>query len=373
MEYRAAVVTERGVVEIRRFEKPSTHERDMTAKVLLAGVCGTDVHLVNAEKPFPWEEKQYPFRLGHEWVGQIDEMGGRFPCKDTFGRALKEGDRIVSYPSTWACGKCYACKILLQPNLCMRVPFSRELPDMGSAFSEYFYIPEDSAVYRIPDHVSTKAAVLVEPMSAALRAFERAFTPGIPERFQGMGPGKSVTILGSGAIGALLVIFAKLSGAYPVIVVGGPKNRLDLCRELGADVVIDIAEAPREERVQQVLSHTLHGLGTDVVIEAAGAPSAFIDGIRVTRMGGTLVEVGHYTDRGEIPINPLEICRKDIQIFGSWGYGPAEFGSAVRLLEGFSDKIPFESLVTHSFSLDDVQKAVDIARKQDCTKAAIEP
>lgn len=371
MDYRAAVVTQRGKVEVQRFEKPATHDRDMTAKVLMAGVCGTDVHLVNAQKPFPWAEQQYPFRLGHEWVGKIDQMGRLFPRKDAFGVPVSEGDRIVCYPSTWACGKCYACKILLQPNLCMREPFERNLPDMGSAFADYFYIPEGSALYRVPDCVSTKAAMLVEPMSAALRAFERAFTPGIPERFQGMGPGKSVTIMGSGTIGALLVIYAKLSGAYPIIVVGGPEKRLEMCKRLGADVVINIDNTAREERIEQVLSHTPLQLGTDVVIEAAGAPSAFIDGIRVARMGGTLVEVGHYTDRGEIPINPLEVCKKDIMIFGSWGYGPAEFGTAIRILEGYGKTVGFEQLVTHEFGLEDVQSAVEIARMQDCMKAAI--
>lgn len=363
MKYRAAVVVENGKIEIQHFEKPETDSRDMTAKVLMAGVCGTDVHLVRSQKP--------PFKLGHEWVGKIHEMGEKFPKVDAFGRPIQEGDRIVSYPSTWACGKCYACKVLLQPNLCMRPAFYRPLPDMGSAFADYFYIPEDSAVYRVPDHVSTKSAVLVEPMAVALRAFERAFTPGIPERFQGMGPGKSITIMGSGTIGALLVIFAKMSGAYPIIVVGGPKNRLDLCKKLGADVCIDINEVPQEERVRMVMENTLHNLGSDVVIEAAGAPSAFIDSIRMTRMGGSMVEVGHYTDHGEVPINPQEVCAKDIQIFGSWGYGPAEFGSALRILEGFSDKIDFESLVTHQFTLDEVQEAVETARRQDCTKAAI--
>jgi D-arabinose 1-dehydrogenase-like Zn-dependent alcohol dehydrogenase len=85
MDYRAVVVVEQGKVEVRRFEKPQTDSRDMTAKVLMAGVCGTDVHLVNAKKPFPWAEQQYPFRLGHEWVGIIETLGEQFPHVDAFG------------------------------------------------------------------------------------------------------------------------------------------------------------------------------------------------------------------------------------------------------------------------------------------------
>lgn len=372
MNYQAAVVTERGKIQVESFPMPELDSRDMLVKVELAGVCGTDVHLLNSEKPFPWEEQQYPFRLGHEWVGVIEKMGDSFPRTDMFGEPIKEGDRIVCYPSTWACGSCYACKVLLQPNLCMRPPFPRDLPDMGSAFSEYIYIPEGSTVYRIPDSVSSKAAVLVEPFAGALRAFERSFLPGVPDRYQGMGPGKSVVIMGSGTIGTLMVILAKLAGASPIIVVGGPKGRLELCKKFGADITIDIADTTREERIETVLNHTIHRLGADAVFECAGAPSAFIDGIQVTRMGGSLVEFGHYTDRGTIPINPLDVCRKDIQILGSWGYGQQEFASVVRILAANSGKIPFEDIVTHSFALQEIQDALEIARKQDCTKAVIQ-
>ncbi len=369
MNYKAAVVPEQGKVVVKEFEKPDVLKRDMIVKVLLAGVCGTDVHLVYDDGEKPWKE----FRLGHEWVGRIEEMGQGAIHEDSFGNALSVGDRIVCYPKTWACGECYTCKILLQPNLCLRPPLGRELPDMGSAFSEYIYIPDGSTIFRIPDDMKTEEAVLVEPFAGALRAFERAFAPGVPDRAQGFGPGKSVVIEGSGTIGTIMTILAKNSGAYPIIVIGGPENRLEKCREYGADIIIDIACMTREERLEMVLKNTVKQLGADAVFECAGVPSAFVDGISMTRPGGTFVEFGHYTRRGTIPFDPFEVCQKDIQIFGSWGYGPQEFGTALRVIQACKNQgVDFSRMITHRFSLADIQTALDVARRQDCTKAVIE-
>lgn len=368
MEYRAAVVPERGTVILKTFEKAELADSDIMVKVLLAGVCGTDVHLVFDENE-PWKE----FKIGHEWVGRIDKMGPDAPRFDAFGNEIHEGDRIIAYPSTWADGTCFTCRILLQPNLCLRPPVQRELPDMGSAYAEYIYLPGDSVIFRIPDSISNEEAVLIEPMAGALRAFERAFAPGVPDRYQGFGPGKSVVVEGTGTIGALVTAIAKMSGAYPIMAIGGPDNRLSLCKELGADYVLNIAEGTREERIDAVKANTLYNLGADVVLECAGAPAAFIDGIRMARQGGTLVEFGHYTRRGTIPLDPFEICEKDIQIFGSWGYGPQEFGSAIRILEASHSRgIDFSKLVTHRFRLDQVQQALDTAHSFSCMKAVIE-
>ena len=369
MRFRAAVVPERGRIEIREFEKANLDDNDIIVKVLLAGVCGTDVHLVYDEREEPWQE----FKIGHEWVGEIDEMGPLAPKADAYGNPLKYGDRIIAYPSTWADGTCYMCRILLQPNLCLRTGVGRIIPDMGSAYAEYIYIPGESVIFRIPDDVSTEEAIFIEPMAGALRAFERAYAPGVPDRNQGFGPGKSVVIEGTGTIGTIMTAIAKMSGAYPIIAIGGPSNRLNMCTEFGADMVLDIMDSTREERIQAVREKTPHKLGADVVFECAGVPEAFLDGIRMARQGGSLVEFGHYTRRGTIPIDPFEICEKDIQIFGSWGYGPQEFGTAINILKASRSRgIDFSKLVTHRFQLKDAQQALETAYRLECTKAVIQ-
>lgn len=367
---RFVAVTAPGRVELRRGPRPAVHPADLLARITAAGVCGTDVHLVHPPRPFPWREQQYPFRLGHEWTGRIEEAGSSFPLVDTDGTPLGVGDRIVAYPSTWACGRCYACRILLAPNLCLRPAFPRPLSPDGSAFADWFYLPEGSALFRVPDTMSDHVAALTEPLAAALRAFERSCLPGDPERSRGAGLGRSLVVLGSGPVGALVVALGRMAGCEPVIVVGGPPPRLDLCRELGADIVLDIATVDRQARIEEVRRATPHRLGADAIVEAAGVPEALLDGIEMCRAGGTLVEVGHYTDRGTIAINPLALCRKDINLFGCWGYGPQHFGRALRVLGAHGTLLG--RLVTNTFPLDAIAEALEMVRRQACMKAVIE-
>lgn len=369
-EGRFAVVTAPGRVELRAGPRPTVHATDALARVTAAGICGTDLHLMHATRPFPWREQHYPFRLGHEWIGRIEEAGPEFPLTDSDGRPLAVGDRIVAYPSTWACGRCYACRILLAPNLCLRPAPARALPPDGSAFADWFYLPEGSVLFRVPDHVGDRVSVLTEPLAAALRAFERSHLTGDPDRSLGTGPGRSLVVLGSGPIGALITALGKMAGCSPVIVIGGPRARLDLCRELGADAVLDIAALDRQARIDKVRAATPHRLGADAIVEAAGVPEALIDGIEMCRPGGTLVEVGHYTDRGTVAVNPLVLCRKDISLFGCWGYGPQHFGRALRVLGAHGSLLA--RLVTHVFPLEEIAEALETARRQECMKAVIE-
>ena len=243
---------------------------------------------------------------------------------------------------------------------------------MSSGFSEYFYIPEGTSIFRVPDHVPSDIAVLTEPLAGTLRAFDRVFAPGVPARAQGFGVGKSMVIIGSGTIGCLFVILGKLSGAAPIIIIGGPENRLALCKELGADIILDITKTTSDERLEIVRKNTTYNLGVDAAFEVAGVPSAFLDGIRLVRPGGSLVEFGHYTDRGDILINPFEICKQDIHIYGSWGYGPQGFGHALKVIADNCNHVPFDKLVTHHFKLKEIQTALEVAKKQECLKAIID-
>jgi len=126
----------------------------------------------------------------------------------------------------------------------------------------------------------------------------------------------------------------------------------------------------RPSRIEEVRRTTPHRLGADAVVEAAGVPEALVDGIEMCRAGGTLVEVGHYTDRGTIAINPLMLCRKDINLFGCWGYGPQHFGQALRVLRAHGSLLG--RLVTHTFPLDALVEALETARRQECMKAVVE-
>ena len=102
------------------------------------------------------------------------------------------------------------------------------------------------------------------------------------------------------------MIAAKETGAFKTIVIGAPESRLELAKEFGADVTINIEEIPdAEERIELVKKETPGGYGADVVFECAGVPTAIPEGLDMVRRGGTYVVAGHFTDVGEVSINPF--------------------------------------------------------------------
>jgi L-iditol 2-dehydrogenase len=228
-------------------------------------------------------------------------------------------------------------------------------------------------VYRVPDDVPPEVAVLAEPMAVSSRAVERAFAPGIPTFGEGYGPGNSVVVQGAGPIGLLAVAAAKVAGAGEISVIDMVDDRLEVAGRLGADNVIDMRSyASSQERVDEVKRLT-NGLGADVVIECAGVPVAVPEGINMTRRGGKFVEVGHYTDPGNVEINPHVICMKDMDVLGSWAYPPTQFDTALQLLRRGMETLPLSEIITHKFEVADAERAIETVNSRKGIKMAITP
>ncbi len=379
MRFNAATVSEPNVIEVREYNKPELASQDWLLKVKMVGICGTDHHMISSRKPFPWEETIYPFIPGHEFVGEIEETGSDFSGVDAQGLPLKKGDYVTARPigkDSVPCGKCYYCMNGM-PMFCpARVPINHPMLLRGfqRAYAECRYMHSSETIYKLPEDMPSEVAVLTEPLAVAIHAFERASDTGSSWLFRGMGPGKTVVIQGSGTIGILLTIMAKILGAWKIIVVGAPDNRLALCREFGADETISIERlSTPEERTKAVKELTSYKAGADVVIEAAGVPNAFVEALEMVRSRGTIVEVGHFTDRGTAPINPFQFCAKAINIFGVWGGGPGGFLWAERILERNWHTIPFQKIVTHKFPLAKVKEALEISRKLESMKTVLMP
>jgi len=368
---KAVVAVAQGKVEVREYPLEPLHPRDARAKVNMNAICGSDVHwLFDEEKPQP--------HYGHEWVGTLVEIGAQFPGVDKYGQKLEVGDKVSVVGAR--CGKCYACTVLRQPNLCMGWP--KEYPRPERAFprnyggmAEYFTIVEGSEVFKVPGDMPDEVATLADPLAISLYAMERAYQPGVPSRGHGMGPGQIVCIQGAGAIGLMLVALSRLSGAYKTVVIGAPQMRLDMCERFGADKTINIfAVADPAQRAAMVREMTPFAVGPDVVFEAAGVPAAFAEGIDLVRRGGTYVEVGHFSHRGKVEIDPYELCRKNINLFGSWTTEPpSDRGKALRLFEEYADAFPWQEVVTHRFELEEAQAAFELAKRQECMRAVVVP
>jgi L-iditol 2-dehydrogenase len=245
-------------------------------------------------------------------------------------------------------------------------------PHLLGGWSEEIYVDAIHYwVYKVPDDMPEEVAVLAEPMAVSSRAFERAYSPGVPTSGDGFSPGDSVVIQGVGPIGLLAVATAKIAGSGNIIAIDMVDERLMMAEKLGADHLIDMRQfVDLDSRVNEVKRLT-NGLGADVVIECAGVPAAFKEGIELTRRGGRFVEVGHYTDPGNIEVNPHTICMKDIDVLGSWAYPPTQFDTALQLMRRGMEDLPLNEIITHKFKIADAKKSIETVKNQKGIKMAI--
>ena len=171
--------------------------------------------------------------------------------------------------------------------------------------------------------------------------------------------GDTVVVQGSGAIGLLTLIGAKLRGAGTLIVVGGPPERLQSGAPLRCGHHHRHAEVTSvEERIELVNSHTPRGEGADVVLECAGFLPATPEGLQYVRRSGTFVEVGHFVDMGSLDFNINQLLmRKNLTLEAVWGTRYEHFVRAMPILE--KQEFPFADMVSHVLPLDQVRSGFD--------------
>ena len=373
---KAAVMTKPGSIVIENFEKPEVDSDSILLKTEVAGICGTDVHIFQGHLP----TVPFPIIPAHEYVGKVETLGASAAGMEARGQDLIVGDRVAVVPCI-PCGKCFYCKnVPSRPNLCEnRICYgitmsSKNPPHLLGGMAENMYVVPRSSIYRIPDDMPSDLAVLTEPLAVATKGLERAYEPGVPYAREGFGIGKSVVVQGIGPIGLFAVVAARAAGAGMIIAIDSVDLRLKAAEEFGANVTINMKNSPKkEDRVAEVKRLTL-GKGADVVLECAGVPAAFAEGLELVRRGGKLVELGHYTNVGTVEVNPRDICWRDVDILGSWSYPPTQFETALNLLYYQRDRFPFKKMITHRFSIEDAAKGIEkMNTKDESIKVVITP
>jgi threonine dehydrogenase-like Zn-dependent dehydrogenase len=362
---RAAVVPKPSKpLVIEEYKIPKLESGAVLMKVANAGVCGTDVHL--------WHGKlagvPYPLILGHEVVGTIDSIGPK-PVKDLDGNELKVGDRIGFHDVTKTCFSCYYCLIAKTPTKCPNRKVygitmdATKFPKLIGGYSEYLYLSPGTHIIKIPDHVSFDGASAVGcAMPTAVHTVLRS-----PMRW-----GLNVAIQGAGPVGLMIAVLASVGGASTVTVLDKAKNRLEISKKFGVTNILDISETTLEER-KSALKEISGGHGPDIVYEATGNPRAIPEGIELVRDGGSYTICGQYTDHGPVEINPHLMNKKHLDIKTVWGSETLHVYRGIKIVADNFDRFPFEDLVTHRFSLDDAQKALEAQEKQVSIKAVIQP
>ena len=350
-----------GKIELKDQELPALEQGSILIKTLYSEVCGTDVHLQDnqlAGVPFP-------IIPGHVSVGIIDDLKG--DIQDVDGTLLQVGDKVTFLDVHETCNSCWYCLVAKETTRCPKrkvygITYSAEDGLLGG-WSQFIYLKSGVKVIRLPEKLDPKIFMAGGcGLPTAIHGVERAEIK----------LGDTVVVQGSGPVGFMAAILAKIRGAFRVILIGAPAHRLELAKSFGIDELINIEDFDEEQRIQKI--HSLTTRGADVVVEATGVASAVREGMRMTRNGGTYVVVGQYTDAGDIQINPHEdINKRHITIKGSWGSDFSHFYMAVKFMTQFHNKFPWMKIISKEYSLEEAEQALDDVRKYRIMKALINP
>src|SRR5215475_13233476 len=335
-------------LETRSLPSPRPRSGGAVLETVASEVCGTDVHLLHGRlRGVP-----YPIIPGHVSVGRILEAGG--DLADVEGRAIATGALVTFYDVYGACGSCWHCLVARAATRCPH----RRVYGITAPGSEGLLGGWTERIEILP-------GVRLVPLPESLAAEDfLGGGCGLPTGFHaveraGVAMGDTVVIQGAGPVGLNAAIFAQLSGALRVFVVGAPKARLDAARRLGAEDTLDIGEIRNPaDRAAWVRERT-GGRGADVVIEASGNPAAVPEGLDMTRDAGRYVVVGQYTDAGEIAVSPhRHVNRKHATILGCWGYEYTHLHRSLLLMAKHNARFRWSRLVTREYGLGEAGQAL---------------
>ena len=330
---------------------PEVSEGEILIKVEGCGICAGDVKAYNGGLNF-WGDGTNPPSLttptigGHEIIGTIVKMGPGVEKKETYGVAdndFKLGDR-VAVEQVEPCGECRYCK---EGRYSLCVPhnvygFKRHL---WGGFAEYAKLTKNSLVYKIPQDMPLKLALVIEPYSCSMNAVNRA-------RIQ---PNDVVVISGAGCLGLGMLAIASTLQTKHLVSLDLNDQRLEQAKEFGADITIN----PKREDVYKRIDELTGGYGYDVYIEATGYPSSVVQGLKLIKKGGNFVEFSLFMDSTTVDWSVIG-DEKELNVYGS-SLSPRCFP---KVIEGiYSGKIKADGVVTHEFALDDYLEALETSGK----------
>lgn len=329
--------------EVREVPVPTCGPGELLLRVKRAGVCGTDLHIVEWDR---WSQGRLkpPVTLGHEFVGEIVERGA--------GVTQFEPGERVSCESHIVCGHCVACRTG-NAHVC---PNTRILGvDVNGGFAEMVTVPAANA-WRAPANISIDAAAVMEPLGNAVHT-----------AFAGPLSGCNIGVTGCGPIGLFAVGVARAAGAARVFASDVSPYRLDLARRMNADTVIDVSRERFEDRVRELTN----GEGLDGVLEMSGNPGAVRDGLAALRNGGRMSLLGLPKESFELDWNRLVIF-KGITIHGIIGRRMYETWYQMDNLLG-SGRLDVRPAITHVMPMQEFDAAIALLRSGNAGKVVLVP
>jgi len=309
-------------------EIPSVGPNDLLIKIRKTAICGTDMHI------YAWDEWSQntipvPMIVGHEYVGEVVDMGQEV-------RGFEIGNR-VSGEGHITCGHCRNCRAGRR-HLC-RNTFGVGVDRQG-AFAEYLVIPAFNA-FKIPDNISDDLAAIFDPFGNAVHT---ALSFNLT--------GEDVLITGAGPIGIMAAAVAKHVGARHVVVTDVNDYRLDLALKMGASRAVNVAK----ESVEGTMQELGMSEGFDVGMEMSGVPSAFTSMLENMNHGGKIAMLG--IPSSDMAIDWTKVIFKGLEIKGV--YGREMFETWYKMASLIQSGLDLSPMLTHEFPIDEFQAGFDM-------------
>lgn len=304
-------------MRVSEIENPKIKKDEVLVKVKACGICGSDVHgyLGITGRRIP------PMVMGHEFTGIVSSIGEKIDD-------ISIGERVVVYPARF-CGRCEFCKIGLT-NLCInRTIFG--VMDVNGAMAEYVAVPREN-ILKLPESIDFIKGTFLEPLSVAYRAVKTA----------GDILNRNILIVGAGTIGLLILQILRLGGARAVVITDINDKRLEIAKDLGADLVLN----PNKEDVKEFISKSIPS-GIDLAFEAVGLETTVNQALGIIKNRGTCIFVGN--SMKNITIDMQNIVTRELRILGTYTYTLGEFSESISLLE----KINIDKMLSKVVPLDD--------------------
>jgi threonine dehydrogenase-like Zn-dependent dehydrogenase len=241
---------------------------DALVAVTRSAICGSDLWPYKSMEP-----SETGRRMGHEFIGVVEEVGSEV-------RTLQTGDLVVA-PFVWSDGTCVFCRAGLQPSCLHGGRYGMDGVDGGQG-----------EVVRVPQADGTLVAIPVDKddalMPSLLTLSDVMATGHHAALCAKVGPGKTVAVVGDGAVGLCAVIASRRLGAERILMLGHHADRVALAREFGATDVVGERGDEAVERVRELTD----GLGAQSVLECVGLEQSTLTALRSVRPGGAVGRVG---------------------------------------------------------------------------------
>ncbi len=354
---KAVVLKEIGKIHLEETREPVLQDSgDALVRVTLAGICGSDLHIVQGRDP----GIRMDTIMGHEFIGIVEEAGSAV-------EGLKPGDRVLS-PFTVNCGECFFCKRNI-PARCVRSFCFGFVSEEGNGLEG-----SQAELVRVPLASSTLLALPAQRNDGAGLADQEAlFLGDIFSTAYSTAEGGSiqkddtVVVVGCGPVGLLCILAAKLFEPANIVAVDSIEYRLAKAREFGA-ITVD----PKPENVLQLVEELTDGRGADAVLEAVGHPSALDLAIHVVRPAGVVSIAGYHTQSTySLPIQKAYTKNLTLKI----GRCNARKYMQKLLPLILDNRVPLTSIITHTLPLSDAVHGYDLfgRREDNAIKVLLKP